>query len=165
MKKWRTTMSKKCKAYSASKLGLEPTDNRKAFYAGWDAAIKEALAQPKQEPVCWEWRWFDTGPYTVTSGQWSEWKRVEPRDALQTVDDAVAEFKTYIANGYKYELRALYTEAPQQREWVGLTDEEIGSTLSDPSIAEIHQGHWLVLPYAYARAIEAKLRELNGGGV
>lgn len=35
-------MSKKCKAYSASKLGLEAPDNRKSFYAGWDAAIAEA---------------------------------------------------------------------------------------------------------------------------
>jgi hypothetical protein len=84
--------------------------------------------QPKQEPVYWEWRWFDTSPYTVTSGQWSEWRRVEPRDALQTVDDAVAEFKTYIANGYRYELRALYTEAPQtQREGFSLTDAEIAA--------------------------------------
>lgn len=33
-------MSKKCLAYSKSKLGLEPADNRKAFYAGWDAAIE-----------------------------------------------------------------------------------------------------------------------------
>jgi hypothetical protein len=43
-------MSKKCRAYSASKLGLEPADNRKAFYAGWDAAIEAA---EKQEPVAW----------------------------------------------------------------------------------------------------------------
>lgn len=35
-------MSAKCKAYSKSKLGLEPPDSRKAFYAGWDAAIAEA---------------------------------------------------------------------------------------------------------------------------
>lgn len=33
-------MSKKCKAFSISKLGLEPPDNRKAFYAGWDAALE-----------------------------------------------------------------------------------------------------------------------------
>ena len=32
-------MSAKCKAFSESKLGLEPVDNRQAFYAGWDAAI------------------------------------------------------------------------------------------------------------------------------
>lgn len=41
-------MSKKCRAFSVSKLGLEPADNRKAFYAGWDAAIEQA---EKQEPV------------------------------------------------------------------------------------------------------------------
>jgi hypothetical protein len=34
-------MSKKCKAYSESKLGLIPHDNREAFYAGWDAAISQ----------------------------------------------------------------------------------------------------------------------------
>ena len=32
-------MSKKCRAYSKSKLGIEPPDNRRAFYAGWDAAL------------------------------------------------------------------------------------------------------------------------------
>lgn len=42
-------MSKKCKAYSASKLGLEAPDTRKAFYAGWDAAIEAALTPG--EPV------------------------------------------------------------------------------------------------------------------
>ena len=34
-------MSKKCKAYSESELGLIPHDNRKAFYAGWDAAMAQ----------------------------------------------------------------------------------------------------------------------------
>ena len=54
-------MSKKCKAYSESKLGMEPPDNRKAFYAGWDAAMRERLAQPEQEPVAWR-------AYTPTNG-------------------------------------------------------------------------------------------------
>ena len=39
-------MSKKCKAYSASKLDFAPHDNRKSFYAGWDAAI--AQHQPRK---------------------------------------------------------------------------------------------------------------------
>lgn len=47
-------MSKKCRAYSASKLGLEPADNRKAFYAGWDAAIEQA---EKQGPVAIKQGW------------------------------------------------------------------------------------------------------------
>ena len=46
-------MSKKCRAYSESKLGLEPTDNRKAFYAGWDAAL--AQQEEPVEPVAWQW--------------------------------------------------------------------------------------------------------------
>jgi hypothetical protein len=36
-----------------------------------------------------------------------------------------------------------------------LTDKQIGKILDDPNIAEAHQGNWLVLPYAFARAIEA----------
>lgn len=52
-------MSKKCRAYSESKLGLEPPDNRKAFYAGWDAALRDALATVpsdypySHQPVAW----------------------------------------------------------------------------------------------------------------
>lgn len=45
-------MSKKCRAYSESKLGLELPDNRKAFYAGWDAALRAALAEPEQDGIC-----------------------------------------------------------------------------------------------------------------
>ena len=46
-------MSKKCRAFSDSKLGLEQPNNREAFYAGWDAALRTALAEPEQEPVAW----------------------------------------------------------------------------------------------------------------
>lgn len=45
----------------------------------------------------------------------------------------------------------LYTSPPQRKP---LTDKQIGAILEDPNIAELHQGNWLVLPYAYARAIE-----------
>jgi hypothetical protein len=54
----------------------------------------------------------------------------------------------------------LYT-APPQREWQGLTDEEIGAVIADCNIT--------LLNYCsedkqteYARAIEAKLKEKNG---
>lgn len=60
------------------------------------------------EPVYWEWRHLSTHPDTVDFGQWSEWKRVEARSAIHTIEDALAEFRAYIAQGYKYELRALY---------------------------------------------------------
>jgi len=51
----------------------------------------------------------------------------------------------------------LYTK----QEWVGLTDKEIESILSDPNVAEMHRGNWLVLPFLFAREIEAKLKERN----
>ena len=73
-------------------------------------AIQQAEAQQPVtgEPVYWEWRHLSTHPDTVDFGKWSEWKRVEARSAIHTVDDALAEFRAYIAQGYKYELRALY---------------------------------------------------------
>jgi hypothetical protein len=43
-------MSKKCRAYSESKLGLEPPDNRKAFYAGWDSVIKTWSERCEEHP-------------------------------------------------------------------------------------------------------------------
>lgn len=41
-------MSKKCKAYSRSGLGRELPDSRKAFYAGWDAALAQSRSDEKQ---------------------------------------------------------------------------------------------------------------------
>jgi len=62
------------------------------------------------EPYAWESRFFDTHPQTVTSGTWSEWERVVPRNRYtDTVQDRVAEFQSYIGQGYRYELRTLYT--------------------------------------------------------
>lgn len=75
--------------------------------------LVERYTLPQQpatgEPVYWEWRHLSTHPDTVDFGKWSEWKRVEARSAIHTIDDALAEFRAYIATGYKYELRALYT--------------------------------------------------------
>ncbi len=76
------------------------------------ALIDEAITAIQQpatgEPVYWEWRHLRTHPDTVDFGQWSKWQRVEARSAIHAIDDALAEFRTYIAKGYKYELRALY---------------------------------------------------------
>lgn len=67
-----------------------------------------AAISAKNDVAYWEWRYQESNPHAPNFGAWSEWKRVEPRSALHTVDDALAEFRTYIAQGYKYELRALY---------------------------------------------------------
>lgn len=78
----------------------------------WTCHKVSKAQQPAMEPVGWEWRWFDANPNTVTFGQWSEWKRVEPRNRLCTVEDSLNEFRAYIANGSRYELRALFTSPP-----------------------------------------------------
>ena len=60
------------------------------------------------DPVYWEYRTFYEDN-TSTPG-WGEWQRVEARNPYTTtVEDHVAEIQHYIDNGYKYELRALYT--------------------------------------------------------
>jgi hypothetical protein len=46
-------MSRKCRAFSTSKLGLEPADNRKAFYAGWEAALAEPVKAMNKTPAWW----------------------------------------------------------------------------------------------------------------
>lgn len=88
---------------------------------------KVYLSPPEQvsEPVAWEWRWFDASDNTVTSGQWSEWKRVEPRNQLCTVEDSLNEFRAYIANGQRYELRPLFTTFQPQTQAARRTDQQI----------------------------------------
>jgi hypothetical protein len=55
---------------------------------------------------------------------------------------------------YAKNIRPLYITPPAaQRQWVGLTDEEVMQTMS---------GDWTSQFY-FARSIEAKLREKNGG--
>ena len=53
----------------------------------------------------------------------------------------------------------VYT-SPQKREWVGLTDEDIDLYAFDIGVTDNKAPAWLV---TYARGIEAKLKEKNGG--
>jgi hypothetical protein len=54
---------------------------------------------------------------------------------------------------------ALYTAPPQRKEWQGLTDEEIEVEVARV-LTTLTQDVW---PVALSRAIEAKLKEKNGG--
>jgi len=101
--------------HPASKHYL-PAVKAKIVAAMQAAASKWGTPATGGEMVAWEWRWKDTSPHTVTSGQWSEWKRVEARSRLSTVEDAVREFQHYIADGAAYELRPLYTSPQPVRE-------------------------------------------------
>ena len=131
----------------ALKLALEALENHEGNYklgnAGCDrlvaaiTAIKEALSQPEQEPVAqWQKR-----HHLWTEGAW---ENSEEHDAKQWRDKAQG-----------LEIRALYT-TPQQRPWVGLTDEEMDNFVK----AAWGQG---VTAADFIRAIEAKLKEKNFG--
>ena len=97
-------------------------------------ALRARLAQPEPEPVAWYYAGSDV-----------EWHSI----ALDAdLDDA-----------QKANCTPLYT-APPQREWQGLTDEEVrdfwswSMTQDAEHIANTQQ-------HAFARAIEAKLKEKN----
>jgi hypothetical protein len=88
-------------------------------------AIKQARSAPVQEPVAW-----------TVSGKITDWSK---------------DFSAYQTKHYT---RPVYTPPAVQRQWVGLTDEEI-ATISKET-------HFESKPVtAFARAIEAKLNEKN----
>jgi len=63
-------------------------------------AIREALAQPEQEPVAWRYR------MPVEDGHW------------------VWNYATYIDDPKDQRCEPLYTTPPQRKPWVGLTEQE-----------------------------------------
>lgn len=140
-------MSKKCRAFSASKLGLEPADNRKAFYAGWDAALEQP--EQEQEPVAWmspgkerlEFSRPDTvyGSHTVPL-----YKNPTPCQTCLALARAAMMDQTS------------HDTHPPRREWQGLTEKEIKAMYDD---CDADTGHAFV--FAFARAIEAALKERN----
>ena len=83
-------------------------------------------AQPEQEPVAWGFRHHDGAIYDCISPE--------------AHADCEGEYNV-----------PLYDAPPKRKP---LTNEQIVVILKDPNIAEKHQRNWLVLPYAYARAIE-----------
>jgi hypothetical protein len=91
------------------------------------ARLNNKLAQAKQEPVAW----------VGINEKWGMAKMV------------ASEYKK---DGYK----PVYLHPPQ-REWQGLTDEEVQSEVARV-LATLTQDIW---PIALSRAIEAKLREKN----
>ena len=101
-------------------------------------AIKEALAQPEQKPVAMRYDFNGYGYSYIDNGSGSNW-----REKIKNAE-------------------SLYT-APSQRTWVELTDKEI-DLLNYVQV----EGCQCSLCYIdgveeFARAIEAKLREKNGG--
>ena len=106
-------------------------------------AIKEALAQPEQEPVAWEQFYPDIGKPQL--GQ-------EPV-AIYRAGQAKGEgFHVEFLKEMGDDEVLLYT-TPPKRPWVGLTEVEK---------QQMYQGTmWGTSIYGYADAVEAKLKELN----
>ena len=96
-------------------------------------ALRQALAQPEQEPVAW----VTFNAYGEEDDVWYE----NPEGKL--------------LDGWTY--KPLYT-APPKREWVGLTDEEIWETEPYKMAVTDQETRWL---YRFAKTIEAKLKEKN----
>ena len=114
-------------------------------------------ATPSQEPVMWQYRsWFAEN--TGTPG-WSEWAEVKARNAYTgTVMDSVREFQHYIAQGYKYEIRALYvaTPAPAPAQESGLTDEAVNDAAK--VLAERFDYPWEHMPEAGRKNMRTQAR-------
>lgn len=97
--------------------------------------IKPVLYQVRGRPN------WDTEP------KWGEWK-------FCTEPVANDYKKTPVLHDWEYQVRSLYT-APPQREWVGLTREEL------VEIAEFHF-HGALSGREFYDDVEAKLKEKNG---
>jgi hypothetical protein len=96
-------------------------------------AIKEALAQPEQEPVAWMFQHEETGRMSYVS------------------NDGLNNPTTFVEMNPRYALICFLYTTPPQRTWVGL---------SDVNAIELWQlaRHDIV---EFARVIEAKLKESN----
>jgi hypothetical protein len=101
-------------------------------------ALRKALEQPEQGPVAW-----------AVQGCSKMW-----RDEFAEID-AKAEAKRIGGTCVAY---ALYT-IPPQRQWVGLTDEEMSDTVAD---IKVDFGDLLWKVVCLTKLIEAKLKERNG---
>ena len=96
-------------------------------------AIKEALAQPEQEPVAWGV--FDDNLHDMF------FAKEEAQEMVRLKGDGST-------------VKPLYT-TPPQREFVGLTDEDVERIVRESRVGEHGIG------YTIAKAIEAKLKEKN----
>jgi hypothetical protein len=113
-------------------------------------AIKEALAQPEQEPddlTIAYMTGFHDGKNTP--------QRKPEQEPVAWMDEYGDVLSANVVDGNGLRNIPLYTTSPQ-RTWIGLTDAEIAD------IANLCR--WSNTYHAdFARAIEAKLREKNGG--
>ena len=103
-------------------------------------ALRQALEQPKQEPVRWMYDWKNDG-LTVT-----DWVTSDKDEAYN------------LTKGH-FNIRPLYTEPPK-REWVGLKDTELVAAYMSVGDKEWAIGG-MEDATKFTKALEAKLKEKN----
>ena len=155
-------MSKKCRAYNESKLDFEPADNRKAFYAGWEAAIQmvsEAVAAEREacaqacEDLIGTRAMAKHCADAIRARQQAAWAE-KPKMRRTTREEKIVNPGVYeVPDGF---------ECPRcghccRVDWVGLTDHEISEWWWAVT-GELPEDSCIV---DFARAIEAKLKEKN----
>jgi hypothetical protein len=119
--------------------GGEPVGTADAIQAG-----KKLIAElESQEPVAWALEWTFDGEEKGRRLYDDEWQCIFDAEN----DGGVCRSLVY------------GNTAPSQRTWVGLTDVEIDYLLGS-TIGENEETH-----ISFARAIEAKLKELNDHGI
>ena len=108
-------------------------------------AIREALAEPEQEPATWQYRWLnpnkmDCEPFEM------DWKAVAAGPGL-TLDAAISDLEAYKDRSGKsvYEVRPLYVTPPARKP---LTDSEVFNLAAD-----YYEGYGFKA-VEFARAIE-----------
>ena len=170
----------------AAEMALEALEDIKKYVTddgampeNWDAyhekpyvaleALRQALAQPEQEPVAWMVRdsidgsWYPCAfenPAGAIKGEskplYAAPQQAEKQEPIAwmvyTLDGASA-FVTDNPNDFTefHSCFALYT-APPSKPWVGLTDEEIAQVVGSP-LDEVY-----LIDF---RKVEAKLKEKN----
>ena len=125
------------------------------------AAMRERLAQPQR--THWE-GCEEVHPECRKQEQEQEAKMLLiDEDTAELVLEALENVtKDYVENRKRTHDRAIeqlykvFTQKPQRREWVGLTDDDI-ALICGECAASAHRTDDI----SYARAIEAKLREKN----
>ena len=130
---------------SAMQMALEALESDPISHAGLVsrkqaiAVLRQALAQPEQEPVAW----------MHTTGTGHVYFRKKPQDKV-------------------FNPQPVFT-APQKKPWVELTDEEIYATYDEAvSLVNATWSNdfgtvGLMFPIAFYELLEAKLKEQNHG--
>ena len=112
-------------------------------------ALRERLAQPEQEPVAWV---YPEGLEALKSGRpWTAYGSSGEGRIPLYLNDAVAQRVEPPAA----ESGAGFESLPASPKWQGLTHDEITKA------GHLNVEGERMLPYSFARAIEAKLKEKN----